>query len=297
MSNIVKIEANKSLASMSEHEVLSVLKSSLYPGASDGSVKMVLAYCQASGLDPMQKPVHIVPIWDSRAAQMRDVVMPGIGLYRTQASRTGQFAGMSEPEYGPDVVTEIGNQKITYPEWCKVTVKRQLESGVLAEFTAKEFWIENYAVKGGKDKSIAPNAMWTKRPRGQITKCAEAQALRKAFPELGAAPTADEMEGKEIDMGPVERVPEVKPEPAKTLPSITLEMLTKNFPVWKKFITDGGTIDNVIIKAKSRWTLTDEQIAMIKDIGKPKEDPINFDVKTGEIVDAEWVSEFEGEQK
>ena len=65
--------------------------------------------------------------------------------------------------------------------------------------TAKELWKENYAVKGGQEKSVAPNAMWTKRPYGQIAKCAEAQALRKAFPEIGSEPTADEMAGKTIN--------------------------------------------------------------------------------------------------
>ena len=69
---------------------------------------------------------------------------------------------------------------------------------LIAEFTAREFWTENYATKGGQEKSIAPNAMWTKRPRGQIAKCASAQALRIAFPEIASAPTADEMEGKQI---------------------------------------------------------------------------------------------------
>lgn len=286
MSNIVKIEANKSLSAMSEQDVLNVLKSSLYPGAADGSVKMVLAYCQASGLDPMQKPVHIVPIWDSKAGQMRDVVMPGVGLYRTQASRTGQFAGMTEPEYGPDIATTIGGQDIKYPEWCKVTVKRQLESGVLAEFTAKEFWIENYAVKGGKEKSIAPNAMWTKRPRGQLTKCTEAQALRKAFPELGAAPTADEMEGKEIDMGPVER----EPEQPKQKPSYDPAKFDGTFPTWEKLVLDGKkTADAIIATISSAFVLSDEQISRLKNIG--------VDVKTGEIVDPEWVKEFEGENK
>lgn len=183
---------------LQEHELIQVLQSSLYPGAAEQSVKMVLGYCRAAGLDPFQKPVHIVPMYDRDAGRMRDVVMPGVNLYRIQAARSGQFAGMSEPEFGPDRAERIGGQEITYPEWCRVTVKRSLPNGSIAEFTAREFWLENYAVKGGKEKSIAPNAMWTKRPRGQIAKCAAAQALRIAFPEIASAPTADEMEGKQL---------------------------------------------------------------------------------------------------
>lgn len=62
-------------ASSTELAVRTALKSSLYPGASDQSVDMVLAYRRAAGLDPMQKPVHIVPMWDSKVREMRDVVM------------------------------------------------------------------------------------------------------------------------------------------------------------------------------------------------------------------------------
>src|SRR5690606_25456130 len=93
---------------MEEGELLNVLRNSLYPGASDASIKMVVSYCRAAGLDPMQKPVHIVPMWDSKASVTRDVVMPGIGLYRTQAARSGQLAGISEPEFGPDCTETIG---------------------------------------------------------------------------------------------------------------------------------------------------------------------------------------------
>jgi phage recombination protein Bet len=201
MNALVKAEST-ALSTMSEAELLTVLGSSLYPGAAPASIKLVLGYCKAAGLDPMQKPVHIVPMWDGKAGQMRDVVMPGVGLYRTQASRTGRFAGQTEPEFGPMVTEKLGGQEITYPEWARVTVKKQMDNGEVAEFTAKEFWIENYAVKGGKEKSVAPNAMWTKRPRGQIGKCAAAQALRLAFPEMGAQPTAEEMEGKTIQDDP-----------------------------------------------------------------------------------------------
>lgn len=186
--------------------IRTALKTSLYPGASDASVDLVLAYCKAAGLDPMKKPVHIVPMWDNKARTMRDVVMPGIGLYRTDAARTGEFAGMSKPVFGPMVTENVGGREVTFPEWCEVTVYRQLRSGHIAEYTATEYWIENYAIKGGKDQDQSPNAMWTKRARGQLAKCTEAQALRKAFPEaVGSQPTAEEMEGKAIIDGELVR--------------------------------------------------------------------------------------------
>lgn len=189
---------------INDSTLIEVLRNSLYPGAAKESVALVLNYCRAAGLDPMQKPVHIVPMWDSKQGAMRDVVMPGVGLYRTQAMRTSECAGVSEPEFGPDVEGTIGGAKITYPAWCRVIVRRLLKNGTIADFVAVERWLENYAIKGGKEKSIAPNAMWTKRPYGQLAKCAEAQALRKAFPELGAAPTAEEMEGKNFDPNVIE---------------------------------------------------------------------------------------------
>lgn len=206
-------------AAIGERETIDILRSSLYPGASVESVKLVLGYCKAAGLDPLMKPVHIVPMLDRSAGAMRDVVMPGIGLYRTQAARSGEYAGITEPEFGPDVTEMIGGAEVTYPQWCRVTVKRRLPDGMIADFTAREFWRENYAVKGGKEKSIAPNAMWAKRPYGQLAKCAQAQALRMAFPEIGSSPTADEMEGKSIDMGAAEVVDTPAQMPAGLLES------------------------------------------------------------------------------
>jgi phage recombination protein Bet len=198
---------------MDEAELVGVLATSIYPGAQASSIKLAIGYCRASGLDPLQKPVHIVPMWDSKAGQMRDVIMPGVGLYRTQAARTGQLAGVSEPDFGPDITETIGGVQITFPAWCKIIVKRQLHTGTIAEFSAVERWKENYAVKGGKEKSIAPNAMWAKRPYGQIAKCAQAQALRIAFPELGGAYTAEEMEGKALSDDVTQDTPKVTAPP------------------------------------------------------------------------------------
>lgn len=174
--------------------VWSTLKNSLYKGAKDDSIQMVIEYCKACKLDPMQKPVHIVPLWDKNTKSMKDTIMPGIGLYRIQAARSNKYAGVSEPEYGDTVNTTLGGVSISYPEWCKVTVKKLVGNNIV-EFTAKEYWLENYAT--ARKDSEAPNAMWLKRPFGQLAKCSEAQALRKAFPEIiTQQPTAEEMEGK-----------------------------------------------------------------------------------------------------
>jgi phage recombination protein Bet len=249
--------------------VRTALKTSLYPGASDGSVDLVLAYCRAAGLDPMQKPVHIVPMWDSKAREMRDVVMPGIGLYRTNAARTGEFAGMSEPEFGPMVTQRIGNREITFPEWCRVTVSRRLPSGHVAQFTAVEYWIENYAIKGGKEQDQSPNAMWSKRPRGQLAKCAQAQALRMAFPEaVGSAPTAEEMEGKSIIEGELVGQPQAQPQKApEPPPPYPADLFEKNLPAWAAAIEAGKkSPEQIIAMIRTKGTLTEKQEAAIFDL-------------------------------
>mgnify|MGYP000001612541 FL=1 len=234
---------------MSEQELMSVLRNSLYPGAKDESIKLVISYCRASGLDPMQKPVHIVPMNVKDAQkdkyEWRDVVMPGIGLYRTQAARTGEYAGVGEPEFGPDTDLTVGDYTLTVPQWCKVTVRRRLSDGQIGEYTAKELWRENYAT-AGKDTAM-PNAMWKKRPYAQLAKCAEAQALRKAFPEAGAQPTAEEMEGKSIDEGTIEG-PARRVTEAPALPALSDALLATaeaeaakghaSFSAWWESVSD-----------------------------------------------------------
>lgn len=260
---------------MSEDDLISVLTTSLYPGASINSIKMVLSYCKAAGLDPMQKPVHIVPMFDKFSKQMRDVVMPGIGLYRTQAARSEAYAGVTEPVFGEDVTEELSGVSITYPRWCSISIKRILPSGQIVEFSAKEFWKENYAT-AGKD-SVAPNEMWRKRPYGQISKCAEAQALRKAFPEIGSAPTADEMEGKSLEEREINPSPPTRQEP-EAYPE---DKFTENLPKWRDLIDSGKkTAEQIVSMVSSKAILSDEQKEMIKT------------PRPGDVVDAEFAEDM-----
>jgi len=202
MNDIVKHEAHDIAPPVERAELIRVLQSSLYPGAKPESIELVLAYCRANRLDVMLKPVHIVPTSVKKpdgSWQTTDVLMPGIADYRIKAARSGEYGGKSEPEFGPDITQTLGGVTVTFPEWCRVTVRRIVQ-GHARDFTAKERWLENYAT--AKRDSDAPNRMWLKRAYGQLAKCCEAQVLRMAFPEFSAGYTAEEMEGRDTFDGP-----------------------------------------------------------------------------------------------
>lgn len=193
---------------------MSALRNSVFPGASDESIYMAAQYCAARKLDIFKKPIHIVPlsIRDSVTGkyETRDVIMPGIYELRTTAFRTGEMAGIDEPVFGE----EKKIHGINAPEWCKITVYRII-AGQRYAFTHTEFFEEAAATKNNGEL----NSMWTKRPRGQLAKCAEAGALRKAFPdEMGGLMTSDEVSEidapQEIDVTPkpdlTEKINEIK---------------------------------------------------------------------------------------
>jgi phage recombination protein Bet len=225
MNDLARFEQPQAPALVSEDEMLATLQNSLYPGAAQASVKMVLSYCRAANLDPMTKPVHIVPMSVKERQPngkiktvQRDVVMPGIELYRTKAARTDAYGGMDAAKWGPMMTLTLGGEPITrwddqeqrkvptgrdrekeqydVPEWCEVTVYRIVQGVRCAFSSGQVWWQETYATQSG-DTSL-PNAMWAKRRRGQLEKCAEALALRRAFPEIGAMNTREEMEGRII---------------------------------------------------------------------------------------------------
>jgi hypothetical protein len=195
------------------------------------------------------------------------------------------MAGVTEPEFGEDVTENLGGTQITYPKWCKVTVSRLLKNGQVVNFTSKELWKENYAT-AGKNNPLAPNAMWAKRPYAQLAKCAEAQALRKAFPEVGAAPTADEMEGKAIDITEsATHTVHDKPAQQKAPAPYSFAEFEMNAPKWKKLIEEGKyTVNEIIagIEAKGR-AFTDEQKLTIASY-EPIDVDYTVDEEIGEIT-------------
>jgi phage recombination protein Bet len=205
-----------------------VLTDTTFPGAKTAeAILMAWDYCKARHLDPFKRMIHIVPMWSSEKQREVETVWPGVAEIQTTAARTGQWAGMDSPKWGPVVVSHFRGRKKTrdgwrdhevtvrHPEWCEVTVYR-LVGGQPRAFSEPVWWLEAYSTTGGRDSDL-PTEMWIARPRGQLHKCAKAASLRAAFPEEGG-PTAEEMAGREIDAGG--RVidgeaTEIEPEPPK----------------------------------------------------------------------------------
>jgi phage recombination protein Bet len=173
------------------------------------AILMALDYCKARKLDIFKKPVHIVPMWSAALGRNVETVWPSIMEIQTTASRTGVWAGMDRPVWGPDITkTFTGRYKddneqwhessvtVTFPEWVAVTVYR-IVAGKRCAFTEEVYWLEAYSTAGGKNSHV-PTAMWIKRPKGQLSKCGKAASLRAAFPEeCGYA--VEEMDGKTLD--------------------------------------------------------------------------------------------------
>lgn len=186
-----------------------VLVEAIFPAAKTAdAIVMVLSYCKTRGLDPFKRPVHIVPVYDSARGAYIESVWPGISELRTTASRTKGYAGCDVAEFGDLTEMEFkgrikrnGNWidetvTVEFPEWCRITVYRIVDGQRCKFVGPKVSWLESYATQGASD---LPNKMWQERPEGQLEKCAEAAALRRAFPEeLGNELTAEEMIGRNI---------------------------------------------------------------------------------------------------
>jgi phage recombination protein Bet len=195
----------------------------VWPAAkTSDAVVLALSYCKARRLDPFKRPVHIVPVWSRGLNREIESVWPGIGELRTTAFRTGLYAGRDKPEYGPDKTLDLAGAAMTFPEWCQITVYRLSRGGERMGYPGPQvYWLETYAT--ARRDTAMPNEQWRRRPRGMLEKCAEAAALRAAFPEeIGNDYTDDEMQGQIIEHAPAAAPPRPelhqftdKPVPAK----------------------------------------------------------------------------------
>lgn len=157
-----------------DNATIQILRTTAAKGLTDPEFKAFLAICQRKNLDPLVKHIYAV----KRSGQM--IVQVGIDGLRAIAARSGLYAG-SDIEH-----IEKDGQLVA----VKATVWRlaNKKSDTRFPFSA-EVYMSEYKPADGMD------FMWKKMPHTMLAKCAESQALRKAFPEdVAGLYSTEEME-------------------------------------------------------------------------------------------------------
>ena len=137
--------------------------------------------CQRLGLDPFSRQIYLIVRGGKPTTQV------SIDGLRLVAHRTGEYLGQTEEQWcGPD-----GEWR---GAWLESTPPAAARIGVYRKGNASPTYAVATFAEYAQGANGRPSGMWAKMPARMLLKCAEAIALRKAFPaELSGVYTEDEM--------------------------------------------------------------------------------------------------------
>lgn len=188
-------------------EQIKLIRDVYAKGATEHEFRLFIEVAKRKGLDIFQRQIHLVKRWDSKASREVCEIQTGIDGYRLIADRTGRYEGQSGPFW-------CGDDGQWVDVWLHADPPRAAKVGIWRAGCREPFWgvalyseyVQTYRDK--QSQQVRPNPMWARMPANQLAKCAEALALRKAFPaEMSGIYTSEEM-AQANNPAPIDVTPE-----------------------------------------------------------------------------------------
>lgn len=247
-------------------------------GAPESEARALLAIAEARGLNPILGECYFVKRWDNEQRREKWAVQAAIDSFRIKAEQTGLYAGQDEPEYEYD---REGNVTL-----ARVRVWRKDWPRPAVGVARWEEYVQT--TKEGK-----PTKFWRQMPHNQLAKCAEALALRKAFPAvLSKVYTPEEMAQADNE-APYAPQMQAAPAPA-ALPAApsdgTFSKLAARIDAARN-VGDLNSVASATGKAHKANAITDGQLEAIKSAVTKKRAELAAPPPSAPVQDADMADE------